>query len=194
MRWYYKHTVLTVCTLAFFATMVARLAMSPVVPQITNTFEISNTAIGVALTGMWLSYALAQFPSGILGDRYGERRVVLVAVGGTGVMSILVSLSPLYVVFVFTVIALGAVAGLHYSTATTLLSRTYDNIGTAIGIHTIGAPAGGLIAPAAAAWIGARYGWRPAVAIGAVAAIPVFALFAILVDETKPQLPEEPMR
>lgn len=194
MRWRYKHTVLTLCTLAFFATMVSRLAISPVVPQITAEFEISNTVIGFALTGMWLSYALSQFPSGILGDRYGERVVILTAVGGTAVMSFLVAVSPGYAVFVLCVIVLGAVAGLHYSTATSLLSRTYDNIGTAIGIHTIGAPAGGLIAPVAATWIAVRYGWRPAVAIGAAIAVPVFVLFLLRIQPTEPQRPDQPMQ
>ncbi|MGM0605407.1 MAG: MFS transporter [Halobacteriota archaeon] len=194
MRWRYRHTVLTLCTFAFFATMVGRLAISPVVPQITADFEISNAVIGLALTGMWLSYALAQFPSGILGDRYGERLIILVAVGGTGVMSFFVAISPGYVVFVLSVVVLGAVAGLHYSTATALLSRTYDNIGTAIGVHTIGAPAGGLLAPIAAAWIGVRYGWRPAVAIGTAVALPVFVLFVLRVRPTEPQRPDQPMK
>lgn len=194
MRWRYRHTVLTLCTFAFFATMVSRLAISPVVPLITADFAVSNTVIGFALTGMWLSYALSQFPSGVLGDRYGERTVVLVAVGGTGVMSFLLAVSPGYPVFVLCVVVLGAVAGLHYSTATSLLSRTYDDIGTAIGIHTIGAPAGGLIAPVAATWIGVRYGWRPAVAIGTVIAVPVFVLFLLRVHPTEPQRPDQPMR
>ncbi|SDY68441.1 MFS transporter [Halopenitus persicus] len=194
MRWHYRHTVLSLCTVAFFATMVGRLAISPVVPRITASFGVSNTVIGGALTGMWMAYALSQYPSGILGDRYGERRVILVAVGGTGLLSLLVATAPIYVVFIAAVILLGAVAGLHYSTATTLLSRTYDDIGTAIGVHTIGAPAGGLVAPAVAAWVGARYGWRPAVAIGAVIAIPAFAAFALFVRETEPERPDQPMR
>lgn len=194
MRWRYRHTVIALCTFAFFATMVSRLAISPVVPLITADFSVSNTVIGVALTGMWLSYALSQFPSGILGDRYGERTIVLVAVGGTGVMSFLLAVSPGYAVFVLCVVVLGAVAGLHYSTATSLLSRTYDDIGTAIGIHTIGAPAGGLLAPVAATWIGVRYGWRPAVAVGAVIVVPVFALFVLRVRPVEPQRPDQPMR
>ncbi|MWV65573.1 MFS transporter [Halorubrum sp. JWXQ-INN 858] len=194
MHWRYRHTVLALCTFAFFATMVGRLAVSPVVPQIRADFAISNTVIGVALTGMWLSYALAQFPSGVLGDRYGERAIVLLAVGGTGVMSFLVAISPGYAVFVVCVVLLGAFAGFHYSTATALLSRTYDNIGTAIGVHTIGAPAGGLLAPIAAAWIGVRYGWRPAVAIGTAVAVPAFVLFALAVRSTEPQRPDQPMR
>lgn len=193
MRWHYRHTVLSLCTIAFFVTMVGRLAISPVVPQITDAFAISNTAIGIALTGMWMTYALSQFPSGVLGNRYGERKIILVAVGGTGVMSFLIAVSSVYVIFVICVIGLGAVAGLHYSTATTLLSRTYDNIGTAIGIHTIGAPVGGLIAPTAAAWIGTRYGWRPAVAIGALVSLPVFVLLYIFMNETTPQNSSDPL-
>jgi len=94
-------------------------------------------------------------------------------------MSFLLAFAPRYTVFVLCVVVLGAVAGLHYSTAASWLSRTYGDIGTTIGIHTIGAPAGGLLAPVAATWIGVRYGWRPAVAIGAVITVPVFALFIL---------------
>ena len=194
MNWRYRHTVLALCTLAFFATMVARLAISPVVPAITSDFDISNTVIGISLTGMWLSYALVQFPSGILGDRFGERLIILIAVGGTAVTSALLAISPIFAVFAGCAIGLGAVAGLHYSTATSLLSRTYDNIGTAIGIHTIGAPAGGLIAPIVAAWISVRYGWRWAVAVGAVIAAPVFVLIALRVRSTEPLRPDQPVR
>jgi len=61
MRWRYRHTVLTLCTFTIFAMMVSRLAISPIVPLITADFAVSNTVIGCALTGMWLS----QFPSGI---------------------------------------------------------------------------------------------------------------------------------
>lgn len=194
MRWRYKHTVLALCTLAFFSTMVARLAISPVVPAIVGDFEIGNTAIGTALTGMWMAYAATQFPSGILGDRFGERSIVMLSVGGTTVVSLLLALTPTFAAFTLSVIALGAVAGLHYSVATTLLDRTYENIGFAIGVHTIGSSAAGLAAPIAAAWIGVRYGWRPAVAVAAAVAAPIFVLFTWRVHPTEPLRPDQPLR
>ena len=49
MRWRYADTALTLCTLAFFATMVARLAISPVVPLITADFGGTNGTLGLAL-------------------------------------------------------------------------------------------------------------------------------------------------
>ena len=194
MSWEYRHTVLSLCMLAFFVTYFARLAISPVVPFIIADFDVSNTAVGVALSGMWLAYGVSQFPSGILADRYGERRVILVAIGGTTAMSVLLAFAPVFPVFVLVAVFLGLVAGLHYAVATTLLTRTFDELGTAIGLHSVGGPLAGLIAPIAAAWVGVRYGWRPAVALAAVVGIPVFVLFAWRVRPTEPRRPDQPMR
>ncbi|MFC5136028.1 MULTISPECIES: MFS transporter [Haloferacaceae] len=194
MNWRYRYTVLTLCMLAFFVTYFARLAISPVVPFITADFAVSNTAVGVALSGMWLAYGVSQFPSGILADRYGERRVILVAVGGTSAASLLLAFAPVFPAFVLIAFLLGLVAGLHYAVATTLLSRTFDDLGTAVGLHSIGGPLAGLVAPVAAAWVGVRYGWRPGVALAAVVGIPIFALFAWRIRPTEPRRPDQPMR
>jgi MFS family permease len=194
MRWQYRTTVLTLCLLAFFVTYFARMAISPVIPFIADDFDVSNTQIGFALSGMWLAYGLSQFPSGVLGDRYGEKPVILVAVGGTAVASLLLAFAPAFSVFVLFAVLLGLVAGLHYAVATTLLSRTYDELGRAVGIHSIGGPLAGLVAPVAAAWVGTRFGWRPAVALALGVGVPVFVLFAWRVRPAEPRRPSQPMR
>ncbi|SEW25278.1 MFS transporter [Natrinema salifodinae] len=191
LRWRYQETVLTMCTLAFLATMAARLVISPIVPRLTAEFGVSNSVIGVALTGMWMAYFLSQFPSGVFADKYGERRVILVAVGGTAVASAFLAIAPVFPVFVIGTIVLGAVAGLHYSVATSLLTRTYEEIGAAIGVHNSGGPIAGLVAPPIAAWVAVRYGWRAAIAIGAVVAVPIFVLFARSVRPIDPQRPDQ---
>ena len=189
--WSRQGAVLGTCTLAFFATMAARLAISPVVPSISEAFAVPNSAIGLALTGMWLGYALAQFPSGLLADRYGERRVILVAVGGTAVASTMLAFAPSYSVFLVGTAALGIVAGLHYSVATSLLTRTTDQIGTAIGIHTAGAPVAGVLVPMAAGAVGAWMGWRWALVLGTVFALPVVALVVSVIRARPPVRPEQ---
>ena len=194
MSWQYRHTVLSLCTLAFFVTYFARLAISPVVPFVIADFDVSNTAVGVALSGMWFAYGLSQFPSGILADRFGERPVILVAVGGTATMSVLLAFAPAFPAFVLAAVCVGLVAGLHYAVATTLLSRTFDDLGTAVGLHSVGGPLAGLVAPVAAAWVGVRYGWRPAVALAALVGLPVLIAFAWRVRPTEPRRPDQPMR
>lgn len=194
MNYQYRHTVLALCMLAFFVTYVARMAISPVIPFIMSDFGISNSLIGIALTGMWLAYGLAQFPSGILADRYGEKPIILLAVGGTTVMSILLSMTPLFPIFVAFAVGLGGMAGLHYAVGTTLLSRTFDDLGTAIGVHSVGGPLAGLIAPVAAAWVAIRYGWRPAIAVTAFAGVPIFVLVLGLIRPMEPRKPDTAMR
>jgi predicted MFS family arabinose efflux permease len=183
--------VLGVCTLAFFATMAARLVISPVVPLIGDAFGVSNGALGLALSGMWLAYAAAQFPSGLLADRYGERRVILVAVGGTALASGLLAVAPSYGVLLVGAVGLGGVAGLHFSVATSLLTRLLPNAGSAIGVHTAGAPVAGLVIPAIAGGVGAWVGWRWAVALGALIALPAALLFAWVVEPTPPTRPDQ---
>jgi MFS family permease len=143
---------------------------------------------------MWFAYGLSQFPSGVLSDRYGEKPIILVAVGGSVIASVLLAFSPVVAAFVVFAVLLGSVAGLHYAVATTLLSRTYDELGRAVGIHSIGGPLAGLVAPVAAAWVGVRFGWRPALALTLAVGIPVFALFAWRIRPTEPRRPDQPMR
>lgn len=190
----YESTLLMLCTLAFFVTAFARLALSPLVPLITTDLGISNAGIGIALSGMWAAYSLTQFPSGLLADRHGERAIVLVALAGTAVTSVMVAFAPVYVVFLLGAVLLGAVGGLHYSAATALLSRTYENTGMAIGVHNIGMPAGGLIAPVLATWVAVRYGWRPAAVLVVALAVPIGLLFARYVRSREPAYPDTAIR
>ena len=171
--------------------MAARLAISPVVPAVGEAFSVSNGAIGLALTGMWAAYAASQFPSGLLADRYGDRRIILVAVAGTALTSGILAGAPTYPVFLLSAVALGGVAGLHYSVATSLLTRTLPNTGSAIGLHTAGAPVAGGVVPVVAGGIGAWLGWRWAVALGVAVAVPSAVLFAAVVRPTAPVRPDE---
>lgn len=194
MKWRYRHTVLVLCTAAFFATAFARFVISPVVPSIRAEFGINNTMIGVALTGMWFAYATAQFPSGVLAGRFGERRLILVAIGGTAAASLLIAIAPLFGLFVICTIVIGSVSGLHFSVAATLLTRRFENTGTALGMHNAGGPAAGLVAPVVASAVGVTYGWRYAIGTGFVLGAVTFGLFAWRVGPTEPQTPEQSFR
>ncbi|MEY7848698.1 MFS transporter [Natrarchaeobius sp. A-rgal3] len=190
MSWQYRHTVLVHCTLAFFATMVGRVAISPIVPSITNEFTVSNTLIGASLTGMWLSYALVQYPSGILATRYGERRIILLSIGGTGIACLVIATAPHFAIFFGGTVLLGAITGLHFSVATAMITRSFDRIGTPIAIHNAGGPIAGLCTPIAVSWIAVRYGWRPAIAATGFVAVVVFVLFAASVRSNGPRSPD----
>jgi len=67
-----RRLVLGVISFGSFAQLGARLLVSPIVPLVILEFDVTKSAVGIALTGMWACYALGQFPGGVLADRYGE--------------------------------------------------------------------------------------------------------------------------
>lgn len=185
-KWSHQSTIVALCTLGFFSTMVARVVISPFVPDLTESLAASTGMIGLALTGMWAAYALTQFPSGVLADHHGERIVILVGIGATGAASLFIALSPSYPVFFVFAVVLGGAAGLVYSAATSLVTKQSEETGRAIGIYVAGGPLAGLLAPPIAVAFGSRFGWRVGIALGVVSAIPVLLLFAWTIESTAP--------
>lgn len=179
---------------AFFTIMLARVVISPVVPDVIRSLSVSRGTIGLALTGMWATYAIAQFASGVLGAAYGERRVIVAAVALTGVASLALSQVGSLAAFALATAFLGGSAGLYFSAGSTLLTRRFVHTGQALGFHSAGGPLAGLVGPVVAVWVAGRFGWRPAVALGAAVAFPVCVLFLWRVDRTPATAADRPLR
>lgn len=189
-----RNEVLGLTVAAFFGTMVARIVISPVVPDVIAAFDVTTARVGLALSGMWAAYALLQFPSGVLAERYGERRLVVAGLALAGAASALLAVAPSFPLFVAVVVFLGLGAGLYFTPATALLTARFERTGLALGVHSTGGQLAGLAAPVAAAAVAARYGWRPALALGAAVALPIAALIAWRVERTSPVRPDASLR
>lgn len=175
-----RHAVLVVCVVAYFAVRLSEFVVSPVLPQIRAGLSLSPLAVGVSFTASTASYALAQLPSGALGDRLGPRRVVLWTLLATTLGSLTLAVAPSGWAFVAGFTLLGAVGGAYYAPATALLAERFDATGSAIGVHRLGAQVVGLTAPLVAL-VAVAFGWRIAVGLGAVATLPAAAGIALVV-------------
>lgn len=187
--WRHRTSVLVLCVFAYFGVRFVEFALSVVFPDIKAALGISAFTIGLAVTVSTVTYALAQLPSGALGDRFGERSVVLASVGLTGLASVLLAASTSGLFVVLGMGLVGAVSGAYYSPATSLLTDVFDETGRAIGIHRLGAQAVGFAGPIVAI-IGARYGWRVVILLGAAITVPVLAGFAFVVRPRTPARPD----
>lgn len=181
--------VLAVVSAANFAQLGARLLLSPVVPLVLLEFDASKSNVGLALTGMWAVYALFQFPSGVLADRYGERALVLTGLAGTAFGATLVAFSPSILAFTAFAVVLGGGAGLLFAPASSLLSRLYDARGRALGVLTAAGAVAGVVYPAVGGFVGVRTDWRVAVGLGGVVAVPVFVATVWLIPSMPPARP-----
>ena len=156
-----------------FTQLGARFLLSPVVPFVIAEFGTNKSVLGLALTGMWATYALFQFPSGVLADRFGERPLLLVGLAGTIVGTTAVAVAPTLWLYGLAAVVLGAGTGLFFSPASAFLSRVFEARGQALGALTAGGALAGVAYPAVGGAVGAQYGWRIAVGVGALVAVPV---------------------
>ena len=169
--------LLGLAVLANFGSSASRVMFGPLVPSITDAFGVSNGVVGVALSGMWVAFAFAQYPSGVFGDRYGERPLILAALAAITTGGLVVALAPTFPLFVLGVVPLGAGAGLYLVASTSYLTKQFDDTGTVLGVHGSGASLAGLAIPVAVAAIAARFGFRAGLAAGAAAAPVALVLF-----------------
>ncbi|MFB6113604.1 MAG: MFS transporter [Halodesulfurarchaeum sp.] len=180
-----KQATLAVLSGGNFAQLGVRLLIGALVPFILVTFQASKSAVGLALTGMWATYALFQFPSGVLADRFSERPLVILGLGGAAIGTFLVGVSPTLLLFGVCTILLGAGAGLYFAPATTLISRVFEEQGGAIGALTATGAAAGIVFPAGGSLLGARLGWRPVLWL----ASGITLLFLLAIYRWVPELP-----
>ncbi len=179
----YAYLVLGLAVLANFSQFGARVVVSPLVPDIIADFGVTKSEVGLVLTGIWGVYALLQFPSGILADRFGEKRVIATSLVLVTVGSVALHISSTFVTFAVFALFLGAGAGLYFSVGTSLLTKIFgaSERGQALGIHSTGGPLAGVVAPPVGAYVAARYGWRMALLFGGVVALPVLVGFVYTV-------------
>ncbi len=169
---------------AFFANFTAsgsKAMISPVIPLVTSDFGVSNSDVGLALTGMWAVFAIVQLPSGILSDKYGEKKVIFAAMISIGVGSLLLSVSPSFAFFFVAVWFLGIGAGLYLISVTSLLTKSFDNVGGTIGIHNAGSAVGSAAVPPVITYIALTYNWRFSLGIISMLAI----LVIVFINQTK---------
>ena len=168
-------TLLSVAA-GWFLTVGSLLTVPALLPFIRAAFSVSNTTAGIAVSIMWLVYALFQFPAGLLTDRVGERAVLLPGLVVLGLGVVAFSLAPTFVVLLVTVGAIGIGAGLFATPRVTLLSRTFpDNDGAALGIVMATGNVGAAVLPAAAGVAAAAIGFQH----GVLFAAPLFAVAVV---------------
>lgn len=185
----YRHRVLVLAVVSNFSQFGARLALSPLIPYILLEYDLTKSSVGVLLAAMWIVFAFLQYPSGILADRFGERLIILIALAATAGCSLILAVAPNAGVFAAVVVLLGAGAGLYFSVGSSLITRLFDERGTALSIHTTGASIGGIFVPVIVTAIATRFDWQLSFFFTAGIAGVTFILFLVIVRPTTPVSP-----
>lgn len=192
-RWRPRHTVLVLAAVAYFGVRFVEFAASIVFKDVKAALGVSTFVVGLAVAGSTVTYAAAQLPSGLLGDRFGHRAVVLGSLALTGCAAVLMAAAPSGAFIVLGLSLVGLVSGAYYSPATALLTDLFPEPGAAIGVHRVGAQVVGLTGPVVAVGA-ATYGWRGVLLASGLLTVPVLVGVVAFVTPDEPAAPEASLR
>jgi MFS family permease len=167
---------LVVISIGWFLSIGTRYVYPALMPYFIEEFELSLTVSGLILTVLWGSYAIGNFPGGILGDRIGERNVLVISTAISTVTVLLISLSTTIVLLMLATVAFGLATALFGPTRFTIFTSIYsDRAGTAVGLTMAAGNVGNSVLPPLIVGIAAIYTWR----MGFGILIPLFALATV---------------
>ncbi len=160
-----EHRERALGTLAFgtIALLAGQLVISPLLPTITEEFEITAGTAGAALTVMWACAAVSMYPGGKLSDTLGRRPVLVLALLVASIGLALAAVAPTFPIFVLSLALLGVGIGLYEPTSMATVADLFAaNRGRAYGIISASYNVGSGVAAGlaiGALWIGY---WRAA--------------------------------
>ncbi|MDW7738447.1 MAG: MFS transporter [Bacillota bacterium] len=104
----------------FFFQALTKNLFPPLLIPLRETFLIDNAQAGLLVTLVFLGYALARYPSGILADLYGCTRTLLLGSIMMSISFLVVAASPNYKVMAIMTFLLGVSSGIYVTAGYTL--------------------------------------------------------------------------
>ncbi|RBQ17628.1 MFS transporter [Spongiactinospora rosea] len=155
----------TMIWLAFGATTINyldRANLGVALPYMTEELNLSKTGAGVLLGAFFWTYALTLLPSGWLVDRIGPRRMMVIAVAGWSVVTMLIGAASGFLVLLLLRLLLGAAESPSYPSSTKIVARWFPSKERAMAasIFDSGGRAGTALALPVITVVIAVVGWR----------------------------------
>jgi len=152
-------------------------------PLWQTSFGLSLTQVGLLVTCFEGATGFLQIPAGFLGERFGERTLLVVGTLVTAISFMCLGFVEGLVSLVFLLFVGGAGAAVQHPLASSMVSKAYNHNGRrmALGTYNFSGDIGKFLFPALAAVALFRIGWRPVCAgMGLFGCMLAVALFFIL--------------
>jgi len=173
--------------------ILAPLAMTlivPALPEMSERLGISTSEIQYMISAFLIGLGAAQPIQGILADRFGRRRVLLVNFVIFGLASVLSAWTSNWELIILLRVMQGASVSAGSICSRAIITDLQDKEAAAVTFSylMLGATVGPLIAPLLGAFLGGFFGWRSVFVFLGVAGFMVVAIVWLKINETlKPE-------
>lgn len=158
----YKWLVLLVVGMGTVAGVLSTSSFNVAVPALTRYFGLGQDQVQWAMTGFMAAMTVAMLPTSWLLDRFGFRRIFLIALTTLAVASVAGSLAPNFPAVVAARIVQGAAAGVLQPMGVLAVMRLFPlkSQGKASGVLSFSIVLAPAVAPALGGALLDRFGWQ----------------------------------
>jgi MFS family permease len=181
---------------AWAANFVIRIGFSALLPSIIDELQLSYTKAGLLASAFFYAYVLMQIPAGLLGDRFGRRRILILGLLGGALAAGLTGLAGSLVTLFMARALTGAFQGSLFSNDRAIIATVTpsDRIGLGQGVSfsgpglglTFGLVVGGLLVE--------LLPWRTVMMLFGLGPIIAAVLIARYVPAPPPPMTRVPVR
>jgi FSR family fosmidomycin resistance protein-like MFS transporter len=154
------------------------LVLPPLFPLLKGHFGVSYAALGLVISLLNLATAIAQVPAGVLVDRYGAKRLLILGMAASSLGVIGAALADNYWLLIAAMLVTGLGNAVFHPADYAIMNSAIrpDWMGRAFGIHTFTGNIGFAAAPPVILALATVADWRTALLIVGLAGIVVMAL------------------
>ena len=102
-----NYAIVALVLVTFFVISFLTNIIGPLVPDIIADFQINQTLAGFLIASFFIAYGIMSIPAGILVEKWGEKRVMIIAFGVASISAFLFALSPTYTVYAISLFVIG---------------------------------------------------------------------------------------
>ncbi|MDH3708962.1 MAG: MFS transporter [Cyclobacteriaceae bacterium] len=102
-----NYLIVALVLVTFFVISFLTNIIGPLVPDIIRDFNISQTLAGFLISAFFIAYGVMSIPSGILVEKWGEKKVMLVAFVVSFIGAMVFVTSPNYTIYAVSLFMIG---------------------------------------------------------------------------------------
>lgn len=180
-----RYAVLGILFSAWLLCYVDRMVMASAIPFIAKEFQLSALQMGAVMSAFFFGYAGMQLPGGLLADRYGPRRIIVIAIVCWSVFTACTGLATSLATMLAIRVLFGVCEGAFPAAASKTVVTCFPprEVGRANGMILMAVQLGALLAPPLVAILVLAWGWRSAFYVLLLPGIVLAIIVWIFLDD-----------
>jgi fucose permease len=102
-----NYLIVVLVLVTFFVISLLTNIIGPLVPDIIRDFGINQTLAGFLIASFFIAYGVMSIPAGIMVEKWGEKKVMLLAFGLSSTTALVFVLSPNYSIYAISLFVVG---------------------------------------------------------------------------------------